>query len=345
MIIGLTGSYCSGKDTIANMLIERDFLHISLSDLLRNEMKKKNIKITRASLIRFANDLRKKFGPGVLARVAFNSMMPNTNYVISSIRNLFELEVLKSGKNFIHVHIEAPAKIRFERLLKRKDRPEDDKLKTFKDFVEYEKKEQGDDPLKQQLHIVSQNPDVIIRNDKSLDVLKKKVNKFLKKWMPVLARRPSWDEYFMSIAMTVGSRGTCARGKLGAVIVKDKRIVATGYAGSPVGLPHCDDVGHEFHLRTHEDGSVTKHCVRTTHGEANAIAQAARHGVSVKGGTIYCKMTPCYDCAKLIINAGIKRVVAERDYHASKESKRIFKQAGIKLDILINEVTKYANQK
>jgi len=125
MIIGLTGTYCSGKDTIAKYLMEKDFLHISLSDLLRNEMKRKKIKITRDSLIKFANNLRKAFGPSVLARVAFNSMMPNTNYVVSSIRNFFELEVLKSRDNFIHVHVDAPIRTRFNRLLKRKERDED----------------------------------------------------------------------------------------------------------------------------------------------------------------------------------------------------------------------------
>ena len=113
MIIGLTGTYCSGKDAVAKYLMEKDFLHVSLSDLLRNEMKKKKIKITRASLIKYANNLRKVFGPSVLARVAINSMMPNINYVVSSIRNFFELEVLKSRENFIHVHIDAPIKTRF----------------------------------------------------------------------------------------------------------------------------------------------------------------------------------------------------------------------------------------
>jgi len=95
----------------------------------------------------------------------------------------------------------------------------------------------------------------------------------------------------------------------------------------------------------HEDGVQTQHCVRTSHAEENAIIQAARHGISVDGATIYCKMTPCYHCAKSIINSGIKRVVTEKDYHASKDTKEIFRKAGIELTILNDEVEQYENQR
>ena len=155
------------------------------------------------------------------------------------------------------------------------------------------------------------------------------------------AVRPTWDQYFVSICEMVGSRGTCDRGKSGCVIVKDKRILTTGYVGSPPGLAHCDDIGHEMHKVTHDDGRETMHCIRTVHAEQNAIVQAARNGIALFGSTLYCKMTPCYVCAKLIISAGIVRVVAMKDYQASKQSKRIFKEAKVKLDILDEEVEKY----
>ena len=155
--------------------------------------------------------------------------------------------------------------------------------------------------------------------------------------------RPSWDEYFMNIVDMVGTRSTCDRGRAGCVIVKEKRIVSTGYAGSPVGLSHCDDVGHEMHTVTHADGSQTQHCIRTTHAEQNAICQAARFGASLGGSTLYIKMTPCYACAKMIINAGIKRVVCQKDYHAGARSKEIFAEAGIQFNILNKEVATYNN--
>jgi dCMP deaminase len=155
------------------------------------------------------------------------------------------------------------------------------------------------------------------------------------------SQRPSWDEYFISICEMVGSRGTCDRGKSGCVIVKDKRILTTGYVGAPIGLQHCDESGHEMHTVTHDDGSETSHCIRTVHAEQNAIVQGARNGIKIDGATLYCKMVPCYTCAKMIINAGIVRVVAMKDYQASKQSKRIFKEAKIKLEILDNSVEKY----
>jgi dCMP deaminase len=157
-------------------------------------------------------------------------------------------------------------------------------------------------------------------------------------------KRPSWDEYFIKLAEMIGSRGTCDRGYAGALLVKDKRILATGYAGSPVGLPHCSEVGHEMHTVTGEDGAVSRHCIRTAHAELNAIANAARVGVATNESTLYCKFVPCYTCAKTIINAGIKRVVALRDYHTAKQTKDVFKKANIKLEILNKEVESYKDQ-
>jgi dCMP deaminase len=125
------------------------------------------------------------------------------------------------------------------------------------------------------------------------------------------------------------------------VITREKRIIATGYVGSPVGTKHCDDIGHEMHTVIHADGSQTRHCIRTTHAEQNAICTAARFGVALEGGTLYVKMTPCYTCAKMIINCGIKRVVAQQDYHVSQRSKEIFAEAGIQLDILMDETIVY----
>src|SRR5437762_13097291 len=91
--------------------------------------------------------------------------------------------------------------------------------------------------------------------------------------------RPSWDEYFIGMANYVGTRATCDRGRSGAVIARDKRVISTGYVGSPPGLPHCDDAGHDLHIVTNDDGSTSEHCIRTKHAEENAIAHAARYGV------------------------------------------------------------------
>lgn len=158
-------------------------------------------------------------------------------------------------------------------------------------------------------------------------------------------KRPSWDEYFINIAKVVGTRATCDRGRTGCVLVKNKHIIATGYVGAPAGCASCDDIGHEMNTVTQEDGTQSKHCIRTTHNEQNAIAQAAKMGVSTDGATLYCMMTPCYTCAKLLINAGIKRIVAEKDYHAGARSKELFKEAGVQYELLNSEMVTYANMK
>lgn len=156
-------------------------------------------------------------------------------------------------------------------------------------------------------------------------------------------KRTSWEQYFINIVNAVAERATCDRGKSGAIIVKNRRVLATGYVGSPIGLPHCDDVGHQFKKTIHEDGKITNHCIRTVHAEQNAICQAARYGIPIDGSTIYCTMLPCYTCAKMIINAGIKNVICIKDYHAGKETKEVFAQAGISLKIINKEVMKYDN--
>jgi dCMP deaminase len=112
--------------------------------------------------------------------------------------------------------------------------------------------------------------------------------------------RPSWDEYFMQIARDVATRATCLRRHVGAVIVRDRRILSTGYNGSPPGMPHCTEVGCLI-----EDDR----CIRTLHAEQNALIQAALHGVSTEGGTLYGTCRPCQVCARMIVGAGIRRLV------------------------------------
>ena len=156
--------------------------------------------------------------------------------------------------------------------------------------------------------------------------------------------RPSWDEYFLEIMDTVAKRASCDRGRSGCVIVKDNRILATGYVGSPAGTKHCDEVGHEMHKVIDINGEEHMHCIRTAHAEQNAIVHAARSGITLLGGTLYCNMTPCYACAKMIINAGIKEVIARNYYHGGARAKDIFKEAGVKYKLLNKEMVQYANQ-
>jgi dCMP deaminase len=156
--------------------------------------------------------------------------------------------------------------------------------------------------------------------------------------------RPSWDEYFLEIMETVARRATCDRGRSGCVIVKDKQILVTGYVGSPKGIAHCDEVGHLIKTVKHDDGTESQHCVRTVHAEQNAICQAAKLGIPLEGATLYCKMTPCRTCAMMIINAGIKKVVAQNKYQRAQDAIDLFKEANIELVHINEEVQKYEKQ-
>ena len=156
--------------------------------------------------------------------------------------------------------------------------------------------------------------------------------------------RPSWDDYFLEISKAVSKRSTCDRGRSSCVIVKDNQILVTGYAGSPRGFPHCDEIGHQMKKLIHEDGSITQHCMRTVHAEQNALAQAARRGVAIDGATAYTSMTPCRTCTMLLINAGIKRIVCEKKYHAGGESEIMLKKAKIKISYKFNDLEEYRNQ-
>ncbi|MBI4603141.1 MAG: dCMP deaminase family protein [Planctomycetes bacterium] len=136
-----------------------------------------------------------------------------------------------------------------------------------------------------------------------------------------MAARAGWDEYFMRIAVDVSGRSTCDRKHVGAVIVRERNILSTGYNGSIAGMPHCDEVGHLM-----EGG----HCVATIHAEANAIIQAAKHGVMIHGASIYTTASPCWNCFKIIVNAGMRRIFFGEIYR----EERIFsvaEQLGVEL--------------
>jgi dCMP deaminase len=156
--------------------------------------------------------------------------------------------------------------------------------------------------------------------------------------------RPSWDEYFLGLVDQVAARATCDRGKSGCVVVRDKRIICTGYVGSPSGLPHCDESGHELKQMIDEDGTTRRHCVRTVHAEQSAICQAARYGLPLEGTTLYCSMEPCRVCAMLIASSGISRVVAKRRYHAGQETRDLLTRAGVTLEVAEEVVEQYGGQ-
>lgn len=144
--------------------------------------------------------------------------------------------------------------------------------------------------------------------------------------------RPSWDEYFLDIAQLVAKRSTCLRRSVGAVVVKDKRILTTGYNGAPSGLSHCAETGCLRQQMGIPSGQRHELC-RALHAEMNALLQAAHYGISVHGGVMYCTNQPCIICAKMIVNAGITRVVVASGY-PDELAKSILNEAKIRVEII-----------
>ena len=363
MIIGVTGKYASGKDSVAEYLVKKGFIHYSLSDEIREEAKKRELKETRENLIQLGNELREKFGSGVLAeRVLMKILMKlfplgkkfheEKNYVLTSIRNPEEVKVLQNNLDinqqqenkqyFTIIAVTADAKNRFQWL---QQRAKEGDPKTFQELVDKEKIEQSSDPGKQQLHKVEKMATKILKNDGTLEELHQKVETLLDDLKKKFSKpRPSWDAYFMDIMQQVAQRATCDRGKAGCVIVRDKQILCTGYVGSAAGQPHCDDAGHQLKTMVHEDGSSSQHCVRTIHAEQNAICQAAKQGISLQGATVYCRMEPCIVCARLLVNCGVVRVVCEKKYHRAQETRELFQRTKVKLEVVEDVVERYEKQ-
>lgn len=330
MIFGVTGLYGSGKDTVAEILMERNFFHFSLSDLLREEMRKRKIPITRTNLIKWGNELRSQYGADYFARKALEKVKCGENHVITSIRTVAEAKAILDIEDAILIDVRAPKQERLRRLRKR-NRENDPK--TLKELEEKESKEFSKKKHEQSLGEVAKLAKIILKNDGGLDQLKKKVDKILIDYLYVLQpSRPDWDEYFMAIADVVKLRCTCMSAKKGSVIVKDKLIISTGYNGSPKGIKHCTDGGCERctlrHLGKMKSGVYSAPCI-CSHSEENAIVQAAVNGISTRGATLYTTFTPCINCAKMIINAEIKEVVAKVVY-PDDDAMKLLKEAGIK---------------
>ena len=334
MIIGVTGNYCSGKDSVAEILLKMNFYHVSFSDLLREELKKRKQKITRERLIELGNELRKQRGANVLAKLALKKVQDGENHVFTSIRNPFEVKLLQRREDFLLIKVIAPDSVRFKRIIKR-NREEDPK--TLKELREKEAIENSSDPNKQQLDTVAKMAKITIINDSTLEKLQKKVERLVHDWLYKLQdSRPDWDHYFMNIAQQIKMRSTCLSAKKGAIIVKDKMILSTGYNGTPKSIRHCNIGGCKRctsrHLGKIKSGVYSEPCI-CAHSEENAIAQAAYNGTSTKGATMYTTFTPCVVCSKMIINAGIKEVIAKVTY-PDDVGTEMLKEAGVRLRVL-----------
>ncbi|MBI3307730.1 MAG: dephospho-CoA kinase [Candidatus Omnitrophica bacterium] len=325
MIIGLTGKNGSGKGEVAKYLQERGFHYYSLSDVLREEAQKENKPVTRDILVELGNQLRGAHGPAVLAEKIFARLDPEKNYVIDSLRHPSEIQVFRRRRDFILTTVRAPEKLRFERL---RQRGRESDPKDFEQFQNLEGREaKSVTNSDQQLDQAISMADVVVDNTGPLKALHEKVKEVLLEFSKKESR-PEWDPYFMGIAKVVALRSNCIKRKVAAVIVKDKRIIATGYNGTPRGVKNCNEGGCPRCNNIDASGKGLEECL-CSHAEENSIVQSAYHGVNIKDSVLYTTFSPCLMCTKMIINAGIKEVVYNIDYSMSEISLKLLTEAGI----------------
>lgn len=310
MILGLIGRNGAGKGEVANFLQTLGFEYYSLSDLIREELTRRDLEITRENLIEVGNELRRKHGPAVLAERILERLELDKNYVIDSIRNPLEAQALKKRSNFRLVKVVADEAIRFDRVKARKRESDPETLDEFRRLEAAEMT--GDDPSRQQLLQTEELADAEVLNNGTLEELHDETRRCLQR-LAATIERPHWDEYFMNIARMVALRSNCIKRKVAAIIVKDRRIISTGYNGTPRGLKNCNEGGCPRCNSLGQSGQGLEDCY-CSHAEENAITQSAYHGVNIKGATLYTTFSPCLLCTKMIINSGIAEVVYSSEY-------------------------------
>ncbi len=329
MRIGVTGKNCSGKDTVAELLVEKGFYHHSLSDIIRDELSARGLDATRDNLIQVGNELRESNGASILAQRTEAKLESDRNYVITSIRNPGEVDLLRRSPKFLLISVEAPMSARYERSVGR-DRVGEGQL-SVEEFTANEAREQSSNPKQQQLDKVGELADLTICNNGTLEQLQAKLDETLQEVLRRMPpQRPSWDEYFMRIAIEVSSRSNCIKRKVAAIVVKDKRIISTGYNGTPRGTTNCDEGGCPRCNSFAASGTALDECT-CSHAEENSIVQAAYHGVCVKDSSIYTTFSPCLMCAKMIINSGIREVIFNAEYSLNNSASALLVEAGVVL--------------
>jgi dCMP deaminase len=324
MLIGLTGRNAAGKGEVARYLQRKSFYYYSLSDAIRDEIRSRGEQPTRERLIIIGNELRQKHGAAVLAERILSKIEDDKHYIIDSLRNPAEVEAFREAKHFKLIRVEAPAEVRFQRIV---NRQRESDPKTYEEFVALENREAEGDDTSQNLVKVELMADHPLINDGPIERLYVQIGELLPKLLKEI-QRPSWDEYFMNIAKVVASRSNCMKRKVAAIIVRDKRVISTGYNGTPRGTRNCNEGGCPRCNNLAASGTALDECL-CSHGEENAIVQASYHGASLKDAIIYSTFAPCLQCAKMIINSGIREVIYNMDYPLNESAFRLFQEAGV----------------
>ncbi len=326
MIIGVAGTNGAGKGEVVHYLERRSFVVLSLSDVIRETLQGQGLEESRERMIETGRALREAHGPGVLAERLLARLESDRNVAIDSIRHPAEVEILRAREaHFALVWIDADEALRFERIRARRRPGDPESLERLR---ELERREQGsDDESAQQQNAVRELADHRLQNNGTLTELHDAVQRILER--SLFFERPGWDDYFMSIARMVCSRSNCVKRKVGTVVSKDRRIISTGYNGTPRGTRNCNEGGCPRCSNFAPGGTRLDECL-CSHAEENAITQAAYHGVSLREATLHTTLAPCLQCTKLIINAGLSEVVYNAAYPLGETALALLQESGVK---------------
>lgn len=327
MILGVAGLNGAGKGEVVAFLAERSFYPSSLSDEIRAELAARGVEETRERMIEAGRELRTREGPSALAKRLLSRLEGDRNYVVDSIRHPAEVEALRAAApRFRLIWVEAEEGLRLDRMRQRARRGDPTSLEELRQL---EGRELGSsETAAQQLLAVRALADDVVENNGSLAELHEQLQRLLRS--NLYFERPDWDDYFMSIARVVSTRSNCVKRKVAAVITVDRRIIATGYNGTPRGVQNCNEGGCPRCNSFAPGGTDLGECL-CSHAEENAITQSAYHGVRVRGGTLYSTFCPCLMCTKMIINSGITEVVYSAAYPMGDVSLRLLREAGVKV--------------
>lgn len=310
-----------GKGEIVNILQKKGFEYITLSSMVREEARFRGIPEEREKLMEVGNSMRAEGGVGILAKKALQKIVSSAQdkWVIDGIRNPAEIDELKLNNDKVYiVGVNTDKNLLVDRIVKR---ARESDARTREDILRKIEREWGaGEPMSgQQVGKCMEKVDYVIENNGTLDDLSRN---FLAYYQQIEHNdgRPSKDQYYLDLARSVCSRGTCTKVEIGAVIIKDDQVVATGYVGAPRGTK--SSLQHGFCLRKRlgiPSGHRYEMC-RSVHAEQNAIINAARSGVGLLGGDMYIygkskesgemiDAFPCFICKKMLINCGLKRVI------------------------------------
>lgn len=303
----------TGKGEISRILEKRGFSYTSLSDVVREKADEQNMQKSRENLQNIGNELRKKHGASYFAKCIREKISKSSKkkWIIDGIRNPSEVNELEKLENFHLLGTTSDTETIVKRIISRNRKGDtltkDDIIKKLNIEKGIGQPEDG-----QQVQKCLSMVKFLIINEGNKKELEEKLNHFL--GLIEGTSRPAFDEVFMGIAYKWAERSTCLRRKVGAVIAKESQQLTAGYNGAPRGMKHCIELGGCLREKLKIPSGQRHEICRGTHAEQNAITQAAKFGINIKGGTLYCNTHPCVICTKMIINAGITKVVYDSDY-------------------------------